>query len=245
MKISVCMAVYNGEKYIDLQMRSILHQLKDNDEVIVVNDKSKDRSLEIIHSFNDPRIHVITNSSNQGVVKTFEIAISMASGEIIFLSDQDDIWMPDKVDRIKKVFEGSSEVTLIASNFSMIDSDGNTINESALDIKDLSSIGFIQTIIKNNHPGCTIAVKRDALLKYMPFPSDIAMHDIWILLMNSIYGENLYMEKPLISYRRHDYSVTNNLSYNSLEMITWRMKMIKNVIAYLLSNKISNNSKAK
>ena len=97
MKISVCMAAYNGENYIEKQISSILCQLKPDDELVIVDDCSKDRTINVIKNFNDSRIKLLKNKFNYGVVATFERALSAAEGNIIFLSDQDDEWIDNKL----------------------------------------------------------------------------------------------------------------------------------------------------
>ncbi len=95
--ISVCIATYNASKYINAQIVSILGQLASNDEVIVSGDLSTDDTVEIITSINDARIKVIKSNIRLGVIKNFERSLYAAKGDIIFLSDQDDIWLPNKV----------------------------------------------------------------------------------------------------------------------------------------------------
>jgi glycosyltransferase involved in cell wall biosynthesis len=91
------MAVYNGEKYIEGQIKSILSQLSSCDELIVVNDFSTDNTMTIIYKIIDERLKIFNNIENLGVIRTFETAISKAKGNYIFLSDQDDIWHADKI----------------------------------------------------------------------------------------------------------------------------------------------------
>src|SRR5450759_5141604 len=92
--ISICMASYNGSRYIERQLLSILCQLGEADEVILVDDHSSDATLEVVERLSDKRIKIYRNGSNEGVLRTFERAIGLASGDIIFLSDQDDVWYP-------------------------------------------------------------------------------------------------------------------------------------------------------
>ena len=96
-KISVCIATYNGEKYIDEQLLSILKQLGPDDEVIIVDDYSKDNTVDKIRKFNDPRVNIYENEVNRSHVYSFGRAISLATSDIIFMSDQDDLWI-DGVD---------------------------------------------------------------------------------------------------------------------------------------------------
>lgn len=94
--ISVCMATYNGEEYIKEQLESILCQLGEMDEIIISDDGSTDNTLNIIESYNDSRIKIHINTGKHGFVYNFENALQKAKGEYIFLSDQDDIWLPEK-----------------------------------------------------------------------------------------------------------------------------------------------------
>ena len=95
-KVSVCIASFQGERYISQQLRSILDQLSAEDEVILVDDGSEDGTCDKISALQDPRVGVMRNTKNQGVLRAFETALSCSSGEIVFLSDQDDLWLPKK-----------------------------------------------------------------------------------------------------------------------------------------------------
>ncbi|EXY58193.1 glycosyltransferase, partial [Bacteroides fragilis] len=96
--ISVCIATYNGEKFIVEQLKTILSQLTDFDEIIISDDHSSDCTLSLIRSFRDPRIKIYLNENDKGYTSNFENALKKATGEIIFIADQDDIWKKDKVD---------------------------------------------------------------------------------------------------------------------------------------------------
>ena len=95
------MATYNGAKYIKEQLDSIIPQLRDDDELIVSDDASKDETLKIVESYNDPRIKIFHNE-NHGVAHNFENAMRQASGDIIYFADQDDVWLPGKLDKMEK-----------------------------------------------------------------------------------------------------------------------------------------------
>src|SRR5688572_23511076 len=97
LRVSVCMAVYNGAAFLKTQVESILQQLHAEDELIVVDDASQDDSMRILQELHDPRLRVHRNERNQGVLATFERALRLARGDIVFLSDQDDVWLAAKV----------------------------------------------------------------------------------------------------------------------------------------------------
>src|SRR5256885_16534565 len=109
------MAAYQGERYIALQLHSILEQLSEQDEVIIVDDGSTDATCQEIRRFEDPRIVLLENGQNRGVLRTFESALTRSSGEIVFLSDQDDLWLPKKVETILEAFARDQELMLVAS----------------------------------------------------------------------------------------------------------------------------------
>src|SRR5687768_2114930 len=116
-KISVCIATYNGEKYNTEQLESILRQLPSDAEVIISDDSSTDNTLQIIDSFNDSRIHVWPNQKFRSPIFNFENALKHSHGDYIFLSDQDDIWMPD---RIKKMLPLLNEFDLVVSDCKVV-----------------------------------------------------------------------------------------------------------------------------
>src|ERR1700759_2657985 len=98
MTISVCMATYQGQDYVERQLRSIVEQLGSDDEVIVVDDCSRDRTVEVIEAVADSRVAVYRNPVNRREVYSFGRAIELARGDVIFLADQDDVWMPGRVE---------------------------------------------------------------------------------------------------------------------------------------------------
>ena len=202
--ISVCIPTYNGEKYIKEQLDSILCQLSEIDEVIISDDSSTDNTLEIINNYNDKRIKLFINNHFYSPIFNLENALNHANGDYIFLSDQDDIWMPNKVKITLKALE---QFDLSVSDCELIDSKGNIISNSFY-LLNQSGNGFIKNLIKNSYLGCCMAFKRDVLRYTLPFPKNIAMHDIWIGLCVELSGKSVFVNEKLIKYRRHE----NNLS---------------------------------
>ena len=239
MKKSVCIATYNGSKYIQKQLSSILEQFEDDDEVIIVDDASLDDTAKIIDDFKDARIKLIQNHFNLGVVKNFEKAIENSSHEIIFLSDQDDVWLPQKVKKITEAFEINTDVTLITSDAKVIDKNSKLISESFYQFRGRFVAGIILNILKNNYLGCTLAFRRKMLQYFLPFPRDIPMHDMWIGILNDIYGKTLYINEPLIHYRIHGENLTNPLKHSSIQnIIKWRYSLIKSLLLSIISHRL-------
>lgn len=230
-RISVCIATYNGERYIKEQLVSILGQLSRNDEVIVSDDGSTDRTIEIIEAINDPRIQIY-HGLFRNVILNFENALEKATGDIIFLSDQDDIWYTRKVAESVKVLESHD---LIFSNLSVFSED-ITENYPLYDIEK-SYDNLIRNFIKNHCVGATMAFKSKLLKYILPIPKGIEMHDMWIYFISSIYGKTYYYKNPLVYYRRHDSNVSNTgeKTNNSLFRIakiraTWLLVILKRVV---------------
>lgn len=209
-KISVCMAAFRGERFIATQLRSILVQLSPDDEVIVVDDRSDDKTCEQVRSLWDPRVRLIERAANQGVAKTFEQALTCARGSVIFLSDQDDIWAPNKVETILRAFADHPQVTLVATDASLIDHDGAPVGSSYYEWRGKFHSGFLSNLVRCKFLGCTMAFRSELLPLVLPFPSDShVLHDLWIGTVNSVTkGGTLYLDEPLVQYRRHPGSFT-------------------------------------
>ena len=213
-KISVCIPSFNGEFFIREQLSSILCQLDGNAEVVISDDHSTDGTLEIIHSFNDNRIKVFSNPRPAGPVHNLENALENAQGDIIFLADQDDIWMPDKVSVMLPLL---TRFDLVISDATVIDKSGNLIYPSFY-TRNHSGSGLIRNWVNNSFLGCCMAFNRNLLEYVLPFPDGIAMHDIWIGMNAAFVARYHFFPQKLIQYRRHG----GNASPTA-EKIKWRI----------------------
>jgi len=221
--ISVCMTTYNASPYIDQQIYSILEQLNPNDELIVSDDGSTDKTIEIISSIKDNRIRVIVGTKNVGVVKNFERALKAAKGEFIFLSDQDDVWLPGKV---TECINQLSLNQMVVTDCVVTDSHLNILCDS-LFFKIKSRSGFFYNLYKNKYVGCCMAFRKELLFYALPIPSGIAMHDIWLGSMAELTGKVFFLPKQLLLYRRHLGNVTGFKSQNSpLKKFLFRWNLI-------------------
>ena len=234
-KISVCMAIYNGATYIQPQMRSILVQLRAADEVVVVDDASQDNSTKLLCDLSDARVRVYRNERNLGVLASFEKAMRLAHGDILFLSDQDDLWLPRKVDKIIEAFSLNSEITLVASDAQIIDESGFVVADSFFMQHGRFSKGVMHNLFKNKYLGCTLAFRKSMLDHFLPIPEDVPMHDMWFGLLNDIYGKTAYIDQPLIAYRRHGKNLSPFLVGGSaVQKIVWRWHLVKNLLLHVL-----------
>jgi glycosyltransferase involved in cell wall biosynthesis len=197
--ISVCLATYNGGAYIREQLLSVLRQLSQEDEVIVADDGSTDDTVSIINAFGDPRIRWIANGGKLGVVKNFERAIAASRGEYIFLCDQDDVWLPGKVEQC--VAELQSNL-LVVTDCAVVDSQLEEIAPSFFRLRN-SQGGVLHNLWKNSYLGCCMAFRRELLKYVLPFPHGIPMHDMWLGMIAEMQGRVSFLPRPLSLYRRH------------------------------------------
>ncbi|OXA81507.1 hypothetical protein B0A65_04080 [Flavobacterium frigidimaris] len=216
MKISVCVATYNGGDFIKAQLQSILKQLSYNDEIIISDDGSTDETISIISSFSDARIRLIHNDSSYlksikssrsyQVTKNFENALAYATGEYIFLSDQDDVWEDGKVTGCISLLKGE-KCNLVVHDATVVDESDNVIMPSYFR-KINAKKGFFRNIIKNSYLGCCMVFDRSVLLQALPFPQNLIAHDMWIGLVAEKIGKVVFVEKKYIRYKRHSAAVT-------------------------------------
>jgi glycosyltransferase involved in cell wall biosynthesis len=228
--ISVCMATYNGAKFVQDQISSILSQLEDLDELIISDGLSTDTTLSIISNYNDPRLKIITNPVRLSPIQNFEVAIKAATNEYIFLSDQDDIWLSNKVESTLDAFHVTN-ADLLVSDCKLVDENLKVINASYRAMYNFKK-GKLQSFLLNPYLGCCMAFRRRTLIKILPFPTIIPMHDIWIGIVCEFFYKVDYIEQPLILYRRHTGNATpftgSKKSNNSLlKKLKFRLNMIQ------------------
>lgn len=232
--ISVALAAYKGEKYIEEQLLSILPQLSASDEIIVSDDRPGGATERIVKRImaDDPRV-VYVEGKGRGVVQNFVNAIRYCRGDKIFLCDQDDVWLPNKVSAVMEAFDEGA--TLVLHNAYVTDKDLNITDYSFFE-KRGSKKGFWRNIIKNSYMGCCMAFDRKLLKKIMPIPRYIPMHDQWIGLMGEKYGKVKFIDTPLIYYRVHGGNVTGGET--TLEQkLRWRQYLLKRLFGRIVFNK--------
>lgn len=226
LRVSVAMATYNGEKYLKEQLDSILENLKSNDEIIISDDGSTDKTLKILEQYEseDSRIKVYKNSK-LGVKKNFEKAIEHSNGKYIFLADQDDVWAIDKVDKVLKAFK-ENDCSLVIHDAIVVNENLKKINDSFFSLRNSRS-GILKNIYKNSYIGCCIAFKSTMKKYILPIPNNIEMHDQWIGILNDKYGKSIFLKDKLIKYRRHTANVSKMKHYPFFKMIKNRLVFIK------------------
>jgi GT2 family glycosyltransferase len=204
-KVSVCMAAYNGSRFIEAQIASILQQLAPVDEIVIVDDCSQDDTIARITGLRDSRIRLYQHEKNLGVVATFEDALRCATGNILFLSDDDDLWAPNKVERVLHEFELHKEAQVIASRVGLIDERGGALPDAEVNRQGKFVPGFWRNIFKNHYQGSAMAIRAGFLGQVLPFPrGKLFLHDAWIGTRNEARGgKTVFIDEPLVYYRRH------------------------------------------
>lgn len=237
MRISVCLATYNGTRFIGVQLKSILTQLKEIDEVIIVDDSSTDDTVYKITNIKDRRIKLFLNEKSIGAALTFSRALSYATGDLIFMSDQDDRWHEEKVNILCSLFNSKS-LDLIVHDAN-VEVDGIFAQDSLFSINN-SSPGILKNIFKNTYTGCCMAFRRNILINILPISPNIGIyHDAWIGILAEYFGYKiLFLNTPLIDFVRHDNNASSSKRRNLYLIIRDRVRFIFALLKHLITIKI-------
>lgn len=248
MKISVCMTTYNGAKYIRDQISSILNQLNEFDELIISDDESNDDTVDIINSFKDKRIHLLHHKKEHKYTRNhylvsanFENALKFSSGDVIFLSDQDDIWAANKV---KVTLSYLKDYSLVMSDFQVIDNEGKIFGSSFFKSVHLPR-GLFLNISRPIYHGCCMAFKKEILNIALPFPKKMILHDNWIGILAEIFSKVKFIDEKLILHRRHfsNSSFSAGKSKNSLLFqVSYRIRLFFQVVMRLYLIRLKKNN---
>ncbi len=201
---SVVLASCQGEPFIGEQLASILPQLAPEDEVVISDDASTDRTLEVIAQRRDPRIRVLANAQRVGYVANFQRAIASSRGDCIFFSDQDDIWLPAKVATLDAALQESA---CVASDAIVVDDRLRTLHHSYFQLRGARRFSGLSIYLKPHIVGATLACRRQYLSSLMPFPEGIP-HDFWLTFNAACDGTLSVVQTPLILYRRHPHALS-------------------------------------
>jgi glycosyltransferase involved in cell wall biosynthesis len=229
--LSVAMCTYNGELYLQEQLTSIAKQTRLPDELIVCDDGSTDCTLDILKEFRDTApfpVRIQRNERRLGPTKNFEKCVMMCTGGLIALSDQDDVWMPHKLERLEKALESHPEAGYVFS-------DALVVNEKLhpLGYTMWAQVSFtvrqrrrfeqghqLEVLLKHNVvTGATMAFRAELCGWILPIP-DQWVHDAWIALLASAAGvRGIFIREPFIKYRQHLQQLIGGLELSFHEQI--------------------------
>jgi len=237
--ISVCLATFNGAKYIKEQLDSIILQLGSNDEIIISDDGSVDETIEIIKSYKDSRIKLYNNSFHNYILN-FEFTLQKSKGKFVFLSDQDDVWMGNKVEIMLNYL---AKYDLVCSDCIVVNDQLEQIRESFYTIPLNKRQGFFSNLIHNKYLGCCMAFNRKVLQIALPFPKKLITHDTWIGLIGELSGSTIFIDNKLMLFRRHNTNTSNTLKGSTLSFfgkIRYRCTILKGLFYNLVLKKNNN-----
>ncbi|MFL6335479.1 MAG: glycosyltransferase family 2 protein [Pyrinomonadaceae bacterium] len=216
MNLSIALGTYNGAAYLKEQLESFAAQTRAPDELVISDDHSTDDTLRLIEEFAATAgfpVRLSVNESNLGTAKNFEKAISLCRGDVIMLSDQDDIWHSDKLESVERIFEARPQLSLVFSDAELVDETLRLFDETLFDR--LHFNGRKQRLVKSGRAldvqlrenlvcGCTVAFRANLKELVLPISADGPLvHDGWIMLLVAAVGEIDFINRPLIKYRQH------------------------------------------
>jgi glycosyltransferase involved in cell wall biosynthesis len=228
--ISIAMCTYNGEKFLQEQLDSFLRQTRLPDELVVCDDASQDGTGTILKNFADQApfiVRLFKNEENLGYAKNFEKAVSICQGDIIAFSDQDDIWLPNKLLRIEDVFQKNPDVGYVFSDASIVDEHLKPYDYSLWDychfknkLKEMYSPQEFTIIFTRRTAiyGLVLACRRYLCNLLLPFPEYWA-HDEWIPFIGSILSSVVPITDELVKYRHHDSQYSGVRKIGSLKIV--------------------------
>ena len=210
--VTILLAVYNGEKYLTEQLESLLGQTFDDIKIVVRDDGSTDNSINVIKDFCNKypkKIFCISGEPTGGAKQNFAALLDSCDDEYIMFCDQDDVWVPDKVEKTLNAMQSAeagdkSTPVLVHTDLMVVDETLNVISNSFFDFQKLSyNMNLPQLMVQNNVTGCTVMINRALKEKCGAIPHECAMHDWWLALVATAFGKIEFLKQPTIMYRQH------------------------------------------
>ena len=230
MSVECVLCTYNGSEYICEQLDSIGRQTYKIDRLIVCDDASTDDTVKLVSAWResaDFRVDIYVNESGLGAAGNFEKALSLTKGDYIFFADQDDVWLPEKIDqsmremsRLEKTY-GKQMPCLVHTDLTVVDKKLQLIHRSFLRNQGLRHIEDENRLlpclmVQNFVTGCTMVINRPLKNQAVPFPKYIIMHDYWLALAAALYGKIGFVNRPTMLYRQHGNNTVGAVKYLSL-----------------------------
>ena len=234
--VSVALCTYNGAEFLEAQLRSILEQTRPVDEVVICDDGSTDDTAAVVArvaAATSTRIVFEINPNKLGITRNFERAISLTRGDLIFLSDQDDLWYPTKVRDMLAAFARDPDLQLLHTDARLVNQAGTALGATLFDALELTPIerqqehdgdAFDAFLRRNLVTGATAAFRRELFEAARPFPAEW-LHDEWLAIIGAAIGRVDFLDFPLIDYRQHDHNQVG------MRPRSWRDKLQRVVTA--------------
>lgn len=211
-RISVCIATFNGGDYIEEQLLSILNQIGESDEVVIVDDGSTDDTVSTILKLQDHRIKLTAHTLNRGYVRTFEDSITLARGSVIMLSDQDDMWPPGRVNKILNAFENANTDVIVGKFSYMFGSLPPPYSSSFRKANDNCGLVNLAWWFAGRLPfyGCCIAFKAEIRPSLIPFSCDAIGHDHALAIYSNVHDSVYFLDEAIVLRRLHSSNLTSS-----------------------------------
>lgn len=235
--LSIVMATYNGENYLIAQLDSILNQNLLAQEIIIVDDHSHDQTWNILKKYaeQNPTIKIYQNSQNLGIVRTFNRAIELSTKNYIALSDQDDIWLPHKLEQL---MQHIGDDLLIHSDACLVDENLQLLSDSHFNYSHkIKKINLVQMLLANSVTGCCTLFHRDLIKKYFPIPEKFYIHDHYLGLAASNENKIKFLAQTLVLYRQHSHNSMGTKLNNQFQLKNLLVQVIDSY--QLLKKKIN------
>lgn len=225
-QIDILIAVYNGERYIEEQITSILNQAYPNLHLIIRDDASQDNSLKVLEKIqqaNPNRVTLLIASQNEGVIGNFASLMQHSKSEYVMFSDGDDVWHRDKVEKTFARFMeleekyGKNRPLLVHTDLTIVGRNLETVHPSFWKFSHLNprkGHALNRLVVQNVITGCTVMINRSLLNLALPIPENVVMHDWWLGLLASSFGRLGLVSEPTILYRQHGLNDTGAKKYS-------------------------------
>jgi glycosyltransferase involved in cell wall biosynthesis len=223
---SIAMATYNGVRFLEEQIQSVRLQMQSGDELVVVDDASTDGTMKLLEQLQFPRMRVYQNPKNLGAARTFDRALSLTRNHIVFLCDQDDVWLPGKREAFVESFLRDKRCSVVVSDAELIDAAGRTLAASFMQTRGGFSGSLWSTLYKNRFLGCCMALRRDVLSIGLPIPPTVPQHDMWLGLLGAEIGTVHYLSTAYLRYRRHEENTSPSRPASTPTMVRWRASLL-------------------
>lgn len=232
--VSVVLATYNGEKYINIQLQSILKQLNSQDELIISDDGSTDKTIDLIKKYMNKYSNIyLINGPKKGISANFENGVQFAQNEIILFADQDDIWNEKKIDSVKKNFAKNSKIDVLLHNAGYCNENDDVIEGNTFFDRKIGH-GFWRCIIRSPYYGCCMAIRKDFIKEIIPFSEKDLLYDQYIGLIAELRKKSYFLDEELVLHRLHGDNISKQQSIS--RKIYYRKKLVKAVIKYMIND---------
>lgn len=220
------MASYQGMSYIQQQVESIYSQLLPDDELVISDNGSTDGTYQYLQKIaqSDSRINLYQLYDEKGILANFQNAIKKSRGELIFLSDQDDVWLSGRLEQMTSCFEKNPDLLAVQSDAELIDESGQLILPSFFTLRHCGS-GVWKNFHKNTWQGCSMGIRRSLLKLALPFPKGLPMHDMWLGILADMAGKTEFIPDVLTQYRRHAGNQSELKPAVWYQVIIWRIRL--------------------